>query len=226
MVSQTKIFISDIILYCIIIVFNVLSYLQQLYKVLVMTKLYTFRCEKLSFSLKKEIDTLKQNLRCSSNNKLLNLLVRRYVILKEDTESKINTLCDEKKYSRQNLLSPIIEKYINKTLKSYGVVKEPNQKTLNADNEMNTIINDIIKYYDAKPEEERKYLTPSMINKFLYKNEDKYSTKHVSVIKRALITHSEIIDNYHNKNKLNPNSNYFNRKSKTNQVNYGNHSSK
>ena len=81
---------------------------------------------------------------------------------------------------------------------------------------MQKIIDSIIKYYEAKPKEERKYLTASMISKFLYKNDDEFSTKHISVIKRALITHHKIIEDYHKRNKLDKNTNYLNRKTKSN----------
>lgn len=181
-----------------------------------MAKNYTFRCEKLDSSIKNQIEKLKEVLNCSTNNELLILLVKNHIILQSDTEDKINKLCVEQDYSRQSLLSPIIERYVNKTLKSYGVVKEPNKKTVDADNEMQKIIDSIIKYYEAKPKEERKYLTASMISKFLYKNDDEFSTKHISVIKRALITHHKIIEDYHKRNKLDKNTNYLNRKTKSN----------
>lgn len=176
-----------------------------------MTEHYTFRCEKLDLSLRKKVEKLKKHLDCTNNNDLLTKLVEQYVYLEEETETKIDKLINHHDYTRQKLIGPMIERYVNKTLKSYGLVKTTPERTLKTDADTKIIIEDLIKYYDSKPIEDRKYITASMVTKFINKFDEKYEGKHNSVIKRNLVINDKIIDEYHKRNKLKPESNLLNR---------------
>lgn len=176
-----------------------------------MTDYYSFRCEKLDPSLRKKVEKLKKHLDCTNNNELLTKLVEQYVYLEEETEKKVAKLIKFHDYTRQSLIAPMIERYVNKTLKGYGLVKDTPERTKKTDADTKIIIEDLIKYYESKPIKERRYITASMVTKFINKFDDKYKGKHISVIQRNLAINGKIIDEYHKRNKLKLESNLLNR---------------
>jgi len=176
------------------------------------TKKNSFRCDNLDKSEFELITDLKKTYYPNITNKEFFLtLIAQHITLAEETNKKINELVSKTNSSRNELLAPIIERYINKTLKGYGIVKDKNQKSVDAENELEIILKDMVAYYEPLPLKERRFITASMVNKFIYKHQKEkgYHSKHINVIKRVLMSKIDFIEQYHKKYNLSVHSNYI-----------------
>jgi len=161
--------------------------------------------------LKRKVEGLKTKLNFSNDFELLDYLVINHIDLDDKTEQRINIFCESKKSNRSDLLSPTIEKYINVTLKNKGVFKDPNKKTVESDKQTDYLIKDFIESNNTKSKGERKFISASMLTKYVLSSGGKHKTKHNSVIERGIERNKDVISKYHEDNNLTSKSNYFNR---------------
>lgn len=140
------------------------------------------------------------------NQDVISHLLDNVLNLKPSTLNSLNKLCNEFQITKEDVLIPIIEKYINKTLKKQGIVKEKHKHTAKAENELLEILKDIVAEFKNKPIEERKFISPTFVYRYLMINSDKYRQKNYPVIKRVLGGFSDIdisfINEYHKENNL------------------------
>ena len=78
----------------------------------------------LTDELETKINNYKQLYRLNENKEVLSHLLDNVLNLKPNTLNLVNKICDEYKTTKDEVLTPIIERHINKTLKKDGVVKE------------------------------------------------------------------------------------------------------
>ena len=165
----------------------------------------------LTDELETKINKYKQLHHLSENREVLGCLLDNEINLKTDTLNSINKICNDFNITKNELLTPIIEKHINKTLKKDGVIKEKNKHTSNAESELLKVLTDIVNNYKKSPVEERKFISPTFVYKYLMINKNKYKQKNYSVIKRVLAGLSDVdisfINEYHKENNLTVRSN-------------------
>lgn len=165
----------------------------------------------LTDELETKINNYKQLYRLNENKEVLGHLLDNVLSLKPNTLNLINKICDEFNTTKNEILTPVIEKHINKTLKKDGVVKEKNKHTEKSENELLHVLIDMVEDYKKLPIEERKFISPTSVYKYLIINKNKYKQKNYSVIKRVLNSLSDIdisfIREYHKENNLTVRSN-------------------
>ena len=165
----------------------------------------------LTDELETKINNYKQLYRLNENKEFLGHLLDNVLSLKPNTLNLINKICDEFNTTKNEILTPIIEKHINKTLKKDGVVKEKNKHTEKSENELLQVLIDMVEDYKKLPVEERKFISPTSVYKYLIINKNKYKQKNYSVIKRVLNGLSDVdisfIREYHKENNLTVRSN-------------------
>ncbi len=165
----------------------------------------------LNSDLEQKISNYKKEYSFTDNKDVLNHLLDNSLKLKNSTIDSINKVCTEYNITKQDLLNPIIEKYINKTLKRDRVIKDKNKHTSKSENELMIVLKDIIEHYTNLPIKDRKFISATLVNRYLIINNDKYKQKNMSVIKRILSGLSDndisFIDAYHKENNLTVRSN-------------------
>lgn len=165
----------------------------------------------LTDELETKINNYKQLYRLNENKEVLGHLLDNVLSLKPNTLNLINKICDEFNTNKNEILTPIIEKHINKTLKKDGVVKEKNKHTEKSESELLQVLIDMVEDYKKLPVEERKFISSTSVYKYLIINKNKYKQKNYSVIKRVLNGLSDIdisfIKEYHKENNLTVRSN-------------------
>ena len=171
-------------------------------------KMTNFNCPDIGIENVKKICELKEKYKLNNNNELLNRLLDSHLIFDEITDKKLSDLCLKMSITMSDLLVPVVERYINKTLKGYGIIKEQNKKSANAESELIKILKEMVFNYQSKPVGERKYITASLVHRYLLSNRDKHKQKHINVIKRVLAFNNlDFIKKYHDENNLTPNTN-------------------
>jgi len=165
----------------------------------------------LTDELEIKINNYKQLYRLNENKEVLGHLLDNVLSLKPNTLNLINKICDEFNTTKNEILTPVIEKHINKTLKKDGVIKEKNKHTEKSENELLQVLIDMVEDYKKLPIEERKFISPTSVYKYLIINKNKYKQKNYSVIKRVLNGLSDVditfINEYHKENNLSVRSN-------------------
>ena len=168
-----------------------------------------------TLSLNDELETkilnYKKAYNLYENKEILSHMFDNILNLEQSTITKIDKICTDYNMSKEELLTPIIEKHINKTLKKQGIVKDKNKHSSRAESELLDILKNMVEEYKQKPLEERKFITASLVYKYLIINSDNYKQKNMAVIKRVLGGLSDVdisfIKEYHQENNLNINSN-------------------
>ena len=168
-----------------------------------------------TLSLNDELETkilnYKKAYNLYENKEILSHMFDNILNLEQSTITKIDKICTDYNISKEELLTPIIEKHINKTLKKQGIVKDKNKHSSRAESELLDILKNMVEEYKQKPLEERKFITASLVYKYLIINSDNYKQKNMAVIKRVLGGLSDVdisfIKEYHQENNLNINSN-------------------
>ncbi len=131
--------------------------------------------------------------------------------LEQSTLTRINKICSDYNTTKEELLKSMIEKHINKTLKKQGIVKDKNKHSSKAESELFDILKNMVEEYKEKPVEKRKFITASLVYKYLIINSGKYKQKNMAVIKRVLSGLSDVdisfIKEYHQENHLSVSSN-------------------
>jgi hypothetical protein len=168
---------------------------------------YDFRSrvnEKFYFDKIKEVkNAYRTNDKESSDRIVLEKLLREYISFDDKLNESIDKACKELSIDRSKLLIPVIERYIEKTLKNYGIVKEKHKKTVRAEEELISCLNDMVTYYESLSLTKRKFISASMVQKFITINYHKYKQKHINVIKRVLLSQTvDFVREYHEKNNL------------------------
>jgi len=165
----------------------------------------------LTDELETKINNYKQIYRLNENKEVLNHLLDNVLNLKPNTLNLINKICEDYKTTKDEVLTPIIERHINKTLKKDGVVKEKNKHTEKSESELLHALVDMVENYKKLPIEERKFISPTSVYKYLMVNKNKYKQKNYSVIKRVMAGLSDVdisfINEYHKENNLTVRSN-------------------
>ena len=169
---------------------------------------WSFDC---SDELRNQIDKYKQKHNLRGNKEVIIYLLNNDLDLDLSTLKSINKICNDFNITKKDLLKPLIEKHINKTLKKDGVIKEKNKHTSKAENELINALKNMIDDFKNKPVEERKFISPTFVYKFFMLNTDKYKQKNYTVIKRVLSGLSDndisFIEDYHKDNNLTVRSN-------------------
>ena len=135
----------------------------------------------LTDELETKINNYKQLYRLNENKEVLSHLLDNVLNLKPNTLNLINKICDEYKTTKDEVLTPIIERHINKTLKKDGVVKEKNKHTVKSESELLEALIDMVENYKKLPIEERKFISPTSVYKYFMVNKSKYKQKNYSV---------------------------------------------
>jgi len=165
----------------------------------------------LTDELETKINNYRQLYHLNENKEVLGHLLDNVLSLKPNTLNLINKICDDFNTNKNEILTPVIEKHINKTLKKDGVVKEKNKHTEKSENELLQVLIDMVEDYKKLPVEERKFISPTSVYKYLIINKNKYKQKNYSVIKRVLNSLSDVdisfIREYHKENNLTVRSN-------------------
>lgn len=165
----------------------------------------------LDDELENEINNYKNFYKLSENKQVISHLLKNTFNLSSNILNSINKICDEFKITKNDLLLPIIEKHIIKTLKKDGVVKDKNKKSSKAESELLEVLKNIVEENNKKPSKERKFITQSLVNNYLIMHSDKYKLKSMPVIRRVLAGLTDIdinfIKEYHQQNNLTINSN-------------------
>lgn len=168
-----------------------------------------------SLSLTDELETqiinYKKVYNLHENKEILSHMFDNILNLEQSTLTRINKICSDYNTTKEELLKPMIEKYINKTLKKQGIVKDKNKHSSKAESELFDILKNMVEEYKEKPVEERKFITASLVYKYLIINSGKYKQKNMAVIKRVLSGLSDVdisfIKEYHQENNLSVSSN-------------------
>lgn len=168
-----------------------------------------------SLSLTDELETqiinYKKVYNLHENKEILSHMFDNILNLEQSTLTRINKICSDYNTTKEELLKPMIEKYINKTLKKQGIVKDKNKHSSKAESELFDILKNMVEEYKEKPVEERKFITASLVYKYLIINSGKYKQKNMAVIKRVLSGLSDVdisfIKEYHQENHLSVSSN-------------------
>lgn len=167
-----------------------------------------FNCSDIGIKNIERINDLKKKYDLKNNGELLSKLLDDHLIFDEITDQKLSDLCLKMNVSRSDLLITVVDRYINKTLKGYGIVKDKHKKSVNAESELLVVLKDMISNYNKSPAKDRKYLTASLVHRYILSNPNKYKQKHINVIKRVLaFNNNDFIKKYHDDNKLNSNTN-------------------
>jgi len=163
----------------------------------------------LNDELETKILNYKKVYNLYENKEILSHMFDNILNLEQSTITKIDKICTDYNMSKEELLAPMIEKYINKTLKKQGIVKEKNKHSSRAESELLDVLKNMVEEYKQKPTEERKFITASLVYRYLIINNHKQ--KNMSVIKRVLSGLSDIdisfIKEYHQENNLSVSSN-------------------
>lgn len=165
----------------------------------------------LNDELETKISNYKKLYNLHENKEILSHMFDNILNLEQSTLTKINKICVDYNTTKEELLTPMIEKHINKTLKNQGIVKDKNKHSSRAETELLDVLKNMIEEYKEKPTEERKFITASLVYKYLIINSDKYKQKNMAVIKRVLSGLSDVdisfIKEYHQQNNLSVSSN-------------------
>ncbi len=168
-----------------------------------------------SLSLTDELETqiinYKKVYNLHENKEILSHMFDNILNLEQSTLTRINKICSDYNTTKEELLKSMIEKHINKTLKKQGIVKDKNKHSSKAESELFDILKNMVEEYKEKPVEERKFITASLVYKYLIINSGKYKQKNMAVIKRVLSGLSDVdisfIKEYHQENNLSVSSN-------------------
>jgi len=168
-----------------------------------------------SLSLTDELETqiinYKKVYNLHENKEILSHMFDNILNLEQSTLTRINKICSDYNTTKEELLKTMIEKHINKTLKKQGIVKDKNKHSSKAESELFDILKNMVEEYKEKPVEERKFITASLVYKYLIINSGKYKQKNMAVIKRVLSGLSDVdisfIKEYHQENHLSVSSN-------------------
>jgi len=168
-----------------------------------------------SLSLTDELETqiinYKKVYNLHENKEILSHMFDNILNLEQSTLTRINKICSDYNTTKEELLKPMIEKHINKTLKKQGIVKDKNKHSSKAESELFDILKNMVEEYKEKPVEERKFITASLVYKYLIINSGKYKQKNMAVIKRVISGLSDVdisfIKEYHQENNLSISSN-------------------
>lgn len=163
----------------------------------------------LNDDLETKIDDYKKLYNLHENKEVLSHMFENILNLEQSTLTRINKICTDYNTTKEELLKPMIEKYINKTLKNQGVVKDKNKHSSRAESELLDILRNMVEEYKEKPAEDRKFITASLVYRYLIVNNHKQ--KNMAVIKRVLSGLSDVdisfIKEYHQENNLSVSSN-------------------
>ena len=163
----------------------------------------------LNDELETKILNYKKVYNLHENKEILSHMFDNILNLEQSTITRIEKICTDYNTTKEELLAPMIEKYINKTLKKQGIVKEKNKHSSRAESELLDVLKNMVEEYKQKPTEERKFITASLVYRYLIINNHKQ--KNMSVIKRVLSGLSDIdisfIKEYHQENNLSVSSN-------------------
>jgi len=168
-----------------------------------------------SLSLTDELETqiinYKKVYNLHENKEILSHMFDNILNLEQSTLTRINKICSDYNTTKEELLKTMIEKHINKTLKKQGIVKDKNKHSSKAESELFDILKNMVEEYKEKSVEERKFITASLVYKYLIINSGKYKQKNMAVIKRVLSGLSDVdisfIKEYHQENNLSVSSN-------------------
>jgi hypothetical protein len=163
----------------------------------------------LNDELETKIMNYKKAYNLHENKEILSHMFDNILNLEQSTLTRINRICTNYNMTKEELLTPMIERYINKTLKKQGIVKDKNKHSSRAESELLDVLKNMVQEYKQKPLEERKFITASLVYRYLIINNHKQ--KNMSVIKRVLSGLSDIdisfIKEYHQENNLSVSSN-------------------
>ena len=163
----------------------------------------------LNDELETKILNYKKVYNLHENKEILSHMFDNILNLEQSTITRIDKICTDYNTTKEELLAPMIEKYINKTLKKQGIVKEKNKHSSRAESELLDVLKNMVEEYKQKTTEERKFITASLVYRYLIINNHKQ--KNMSVIKRVLSGLSDIdisfIKEYHQENNLSVSSN-------------------
>lgn len=169
----------------------------------------------LNEDLENKIINYKNKYNLKENKEFLSHIFDNILNLEQSTLNKINKICTDYNITKEELLKPMIEKHINKTLKNQGITKEKNKHTSRAESELLEILQKMVKEYKEKPVENRKYISVSQVQKYIIINSCRQ--KHNNIIKKVLDGLSDVdisfIKEYHQENNLNVSSNLSKRHS-------------
>ena len=169
----------------------------------------------LNEDLENKITNYKKFYNLRENKEFLSHIFDNILNLEQSTLNKINKICTDYNTTKEELLKPMIEKHINKTLKNQGIVKEKNKHTSRAESELLEILQKMVKEYKEKPVEDRKFISVSQVQKYIIINDCRQ--KHNNIIKKVLDGLSDVdisfIKEYHQENNLNASSNLSKRHS-------------
>lgn len=158
----------------------------------------------LDDEIENKINNYKRLYGLHENKEFLIHIFNNVLNLEQSTLTRINKICTDYNTTKEELLKPMIEKYINKTLKNQGVIKDKNKHSSRAESELLDILRNMIEEYKQKTLEERKFITASLVNRYLIINN--YKQKNMAVIKRVLSGLSDVdisfIKEYHKENNL------------------------
>lgn len=163
----------------------------------------------LNEDLENKIINYKKMYNLHENKEFLSHIFDNVLNLEQSTLNKINKICIEYNTTKEELLKPMIETHINKTLKNQGIVKEKNKHTSRAESELLDVLKNMVEEYKNKPVEDRKYISVSQVQKYIIINGCRQ--KHNNIIKKVLEGLSDIdisfIKKYHEENNLKKDSN-------------------
>ena len=98
----------------------------------------------LNDELETKILNYKKVYNLHENKEILSHMFDNILNLEQSTITKIDKICTDYNISKEELLTPIIEKHINKTLKKQGIVKEKNKHSSRAESELLDILKNMV----------------------------------------------------------------------------------
>ena len=117
----------------------------------------------LNDELETKILNYKKVYNLHENKEILSHMFDNILNLEQSTITRIDKICTDYNTTKEELLAPMIEKYINKTLKNQGIVKEKNKHSSRAESELLDVLKNMVEEYKQKPTEERKFITASLV---------------------------------------------------------------
>lgn len=163
----------------------------------------------LDDEIEHKINSYKKLYGLHENKEVLSHMFENILNLEQSTLARVNKICTDYNTTKEELLKPIIERHINKTLKKQGIVKDKHKHSSKAESELLDILKNMVEEYKQKPLEERKFITASLVYRYLIVNNQRQ--KNMAVIKRVLSGLSDVdisfIKEYHQENNLSVSSN-------------------
>jgi hypothetical protein len=157
----------------------------------------------ISEETKNKLNSIRDRHNGIDDDALLEKVLSQYIRFEPETYTMLDEAYFKLGTNHENLFKPLIETYVLKTLKVIGVVKSKNKHSVRAEGELYGILKEMVVNYEDMPDHEKRFISPTLVGKYLILHNDRYKQKHINVIKRVLLGRDvPFVNEYHEKYNL------------------------